>query len=121
MKAKEIGAKVGKAVARDVLGCSDLPRHWTGLDPQDGDQLTAAGIEPGTPEWEEADAAAEAAYYAALRQAINFDFPVLRLQSTNGKDPIPLRNATAEELDASRAASPEGYINVDGATCFVEE
>ena len=37
-----IGATIGKAMARDVLA-EDMPREWTGLDPQDADELTAAG------------------------------------------------------------------------------
>ena len=35
-----------------------MPREWSGLDAQDGDQLTSAGIEPGTLEWSQAEAAA---------------------------------------------------------------
>lgn len=65
-KAAEVGARVGRAIARDVLA-DGLPREWTGLDPQDGDQLTAAGIEPGTPEWDEAEAAAHEAYQEMVR------------------------------------------------------
>lgn len=57
----EVGTRVGRAIARSVIA-EDLPRGWTGIDPQDGDQFTAAGIEPGTPEWAAAEAAAEAEY-----------------------------------------------------------
>lgn len=63
--ATEIGIKVGKAIARDVIA-DDMPREWTGLDAQDGDRLTAAGIDLGTPEWSEAEAAAEEAYRNAV-------------------------------------------------------
>ena len=56
-----VGTRVGAAIARDVLA-EDLPRAWTGLDSQDGDQLIAAGILPGTPEWDEVEASAEAEY-----------------------------------------------------------
>jgi hypothetical protein len=62
----EIRTRVGRAMARDTIA-SDLPREWTGLDPQDADQLTAAGLVPGTPEWERAEAAAETAFVEATR------------------------------------------------------
>jgi len=60
-KASEVGTKVGAAMARDVLA-DGLPREWAGIDPQDADQFTAAGIEFGSDEWAEAEAAAEAEY-----------------------------------------------------------
>lgn len=60
-----IGQRIGRAMARDTLA-DDLPREWAGLSPEDGDQLTAAGIEPDTPEWSEAE---RAAYLAAIRKA----------------------------------------------------
>ena len=63
--AQEIGTKVGRAIARDVLA-EDMPREWTGLDAQDGDQLTAAGIEPGSECWAIAEQAAKTAYRDAL-------------------------------------------------------
>jgi len=44
----------------------DMPREWTGLDAQDGDQLTAAGIQPGSDDWHAAEEAARAAYMAAI-------------------------------------------------------
>ncbi len=66
--ARRVGAEVGEAIARDVLA-DDMDREWTGIDPQDGDRLTAAGIEPGTPEWEAAEEAAEEAYTAATSAA----------------------------------------------------
>jgi hypothetical protein len=62
----EICRKVGKAIARDVIA-DGLPREWTGLDPQDGDQLQSAGIMAGTPEWSEAEEAAREAYMLELR------------------------------------------------------
>jgi hypothetical protein len=43
-----------------------MPQEWTDIDPQDGDQLTAAGIQPDTDEWEIAVSAAKAAYLTAL-------------------------------------------------------
>lgn len=61
-----IGKRIGKAMARDVLA-DDMPRAWTGLDAQDGDELLADGFEPSTPEWSVAQAAAKVAYHAALR------------------------------------------------------
>ena len=62
---EQIGTKIGQAIARDVLA-DGLPREWTGLDVQDGDELTAAGIDPGSDDWEAAEAAAKAAYLAAI-------------------------------------------------------
>lgn len=56
-----IGLAIGRAIANDVLR-DDLPRRWTGLDPQDGDQLTAVGIEAGTAEWQLAEDIAKAEY-----------------------------------------------------------
>src|SRR5262245_5700224 len=65
MTAQEIGAYIGKAIARDVKA-EGMPRAWTGLDPQDADQLSTAGIEFGTSAWVQAETAAEAAYYRTL-------------------------------------------------------
>lgn len=62
---KEIGERIGRAIADTVRG-ERLPREWTGLDPQDGDQLLAAGFAAGTPEWDEAEAAAEAEYHRVI-------------------------------------------------------
>jgi len=65
--AREVGQRVGRAMAADVLR-EDMPREWTGIDAQDGDQFTAAGIAVDTPEWEEALDAARVAYLAALAE-----------------------------------------------------
>lgn len=65
MTATDIGERVGRAIARDVLA-DDMPREWTGIDPQDGDKITRAGVRPGTPEWAEAEEAARVAYIATL-------------------------------------------------------
>ena len=62
-----IGTRIGRAIARDVLA-DDMPREWTGFDPQDGDQLTAAGIQPDDPRWAAAERAAHAAYVAYLAE-----------------------------------------------------
>lgn len=59
-----LGANIGRAIARDALA-EGMPHEWTGLDAQDGDELTAVGILPGTVEWAEAEAAAKAAYEEA--------------------------------------------------------
>jgi hypothetical protein len=61
MKSTEIGNKIGQAIARDVLA-EDMPKKWTGLDPQDADVAIAEGFEPDTDEWMEMEAAAKAAY-----------------------------------------------------------
>lgn len=63
--AQVIGERIGRAIARDVIR-EDMPREWTGIDPQDADQLTAAGIAIGSDEWDEAVAAAEAEYRRTL-------------------------------------------------------
>ncbi len=63
---REIGIRIGRAIANDVLANDDYPREWTGIDDQDGDQLTAAGIEFGTPEWKEAEDTAEETYTAIV-------------------------------------------------------
>lgn len=65
--AREVGTRIGRAIARDVLA-DDMPREWTGLDAQDGDQLTTAGILPHTAAWEWAEQCAKAAYLEAVEQ-----------------------------------------------------
>ena len=42
---------VGRAIAHDVIR-DHMSREWTGLDPQDGDQLLAVGLT--MPDWSEA-------------------------------------------------------------------
>lgn len=66
-KAIKIGKMIGRAIARDVMADHDMmadgmTRKWTGLSPEDGDQLTAEGILRGTPEWETAEDAAQMEY-----------------------------------------------------------
>jgi hypothetical protein len=53
-RAEMAGRRVGRAIAQDAIA-SGMPRKWTGLDDQDGDQFTAAGIEPNTEEWADAE------------------------------------------------------------------
>ena len=65
--AKEIGQRIGQAIARDVIA-DKLPREWPGLNDQDGDQLTAAGIEPGSDDWQDAESAAEHTYVVLVRE-----------------------------------------------------
>ena len=62
------GQKIGQAIARDVIA-DGLDRRWSGIDAQDADQLTAIGLEPGTPEWAEAEEAARVAYEAEIGAA----------------------------------------------------
>lgn len=53
---------------------------------------------------------------------IDWSKPVLKRQSTDCREPEAIRNATAEEVERSRAAGFEGYIEVeDEGICFVEE
>ena len=67
-EAKRVGEIVGRAIARDVLAEPDWPREWCGLNGEDGDQITEAGILPDTPEWYVAIEAARKAYETALRE-----------------------------------------------------
>ncbi len=60
-----VGQRVGRAIARDALA-EFMPPVWSGLDGEDGDQLTEAGIEPDTPEWKRACAAARRAFHQFL-------------------------------------------------------
>ena len=66
--AEQIGRRIGRAIARDVLA-GVMSREWTGLDPQDGDQLTAAGIVPDSSDWDKACTAAHETYIEALEIA----------------------------------------------------
>lgn len=68
---REIGERMGRAIAVQILGSgvevADTP--WPGLYPLDADlydELDAAGIRPGTAEFEAASAAAKAAYEATM-------------------------------------------------------
>jgi hypothetical protein len=63
-RATEVGRAIGEAMARDAKA-EDMPREWTGIDPQDGDRATAAGIVPDTDEWDEMERSAREAYEAA--------------------------------------------------------
>ena len=67
----EIGARMGRAIAVQLLGSgpevADTP--WDGvypLDPDLYDELAAVGIRPGTEEFRQAEAAAKAAYEATM-------------------------------------------------------
>lgn len=66
-KAKQVGTKIGNAMARDhKADC--LPIGFC-LSAEDGDQLTDAGIFPGSPEWNQAVDAAKDAYDLATATA----------------------------------------------------
>lgn len=64
---RAIGTRIGQAIALDVLA-DGLPHDWTGIDPQDGDILTAAGIECGSQAWKDTEFAADQAYRRAIRE-----------------------------------------------------
>lgn len=64
--AVEIGTNIGMAMAKDAIAEGVEDTRWTGIEDQDADQLTAAGIEPDTDEWDEAVEAARVAYIAAI-------------------------------------------------------
>ena len=59
---QEIGTFIGRAIARDVLADSDLPWEWTGIDPQDADQIPE-GIDR-----EEVERIAEQVYQSAIEE-----------------------------------------------------
>ena len=67
-----VGRKVGESIANDALAMQaenpEIVIKWAGIDPQDGDQLLDAGIDPSSDEWELALAAAKAAFIAAVGQ-----------------------------------------------------
>lgn len=50
-------------MARDARA-EDMPAEWTGLDPQDADVATAAGLAPDTAGWAEMEAAARTEFEA---------------------------------------------------------
>lgn len=60
---RKTAIKVGRAIAYDVM-CEDMPREWTGLDPQDGDQFSDYNMAPD--EWDYAEKIARQAYGAAI-------------------------------------------------------
>jgi hypothetical protein len=64
-EAAEIGRRIGRAMAGDAKA-EGMPHRWTGLDAQDGDIATAAGIEPDTEEWEVMARAARREYERIL-------------------------------------------------------
>jgi hypothetical protein len=68
---KSVGEKVGRAIARDAIDLfksEGMPLTWTGIDPQDGDVLLSAGLEPDTPQWEAAENAARDEFYRCTSQ-----------------------------------------------------
>jgi hypothetical protein len=73
---REIGERMGKAIAIYTLGNGPELRDttWPGLyplDPDSDDELERVNILPGTPEFEEAERAAKAAYEHTM--ATEFD------------------------------------------------
>jgi hypothetical protein len=62
MTAEQVGKRIGRAMARDVLA-EDMPREWTGLDAQDIDQI------PGGIDFDEVEAAAQKEYALIIRDA----------------------------------------------------
>lgn len=62
MTAQEIGARIGNAIARDVLATPELDAEWSGIDEQDFEQMRAAGIEADTADERLSLAAARRAY-----------------------------------------------------------
>lgn len=61
LTAVRIGLEIGRAMARDAIA-EEMDDSWSGLDAQDGDRATQAGIEPGTHEWKAMEAAARIAF-----------------------------------------------------------
>lgn len=60
---EQIGRRIGEAMARDVLA-EHMPREWTRLDAQDGDQI------PEGMDFDAVEAAAERAYLAYLADRV---------------------------------------------------
>jgi hypothetical protein len=65
-RAIEVGRRIGRAMARDARA-EDMSTEWAGLDAQDGDVATEAGLVPDTPEWETMEAEARRKFEACLR------------------------------------------------------
>jgi hypothetical protein len=65
---QEIGRRIGRAMARDAIA-EGMPSGWTGLDAQDADRATAAGLEPDTAAWADMEAAAREEYEHRVREA----------------------------------------------------
>jgi hypothetical protein len=61
------GEQVGRAIARDAIA-EGMPLTWTGIDPQDGDVLLSAGLEPDTAQWDAAESAARDEFYRCTSQ-----------------------------------------------------
>lgn len=57
-----VGKRIGRAMAQSVLS-EDMPREWTGLDPQDADQI------PEGMDRDAVETVAEAEYLAAIEEA----------------------------------------------------
>ena len=82
-QAVEAGRAVGRAIARDVIA-EDMPREWTGLDAQDGDQLTSAGIDPGTTAYAVSDAHDIRTYVHPLGGVVDMDLAEARMLECAG-------------------------------------
>lgn len=67
--ARIAGIKVGRAIYRDHAADDMLfARGEFELSPEDGDQLTSAGLVPGSAEYRMAEDAAEAEYFRLMGQ-----------------------------------------------------
>lgn len=65
-RAKELGERIGRAIARDVIA-EGMPPEWAGLGAQDQDQLDEFADYPeDSPEYQTIYEAARSAYQAAL-------------------------------------------------------
>ena len=65
IEAARVGLEVGRSIAKDAIA-GGMSREWTGLDDQDGDRITAAGIEFESRAWDVAEEAAAMAFREAL-------------------------------------------------------
>lgn len=107
-----VGARIGAAIARDVRA-EDMPREWTGLDPQDADQIPE-GMDAG-----EVEDIARRFYLRAISgQPLCGDL-------TDYDTGEVIRIATADEQaaseDAARHDGGAGVIDVDGRRCYVAD
>ena len=114
---EQIGTRVGAAIARTARdeGLHGAGLTWTGIEPQDGDQFTAAGIEPNTPEWDAAEDYARIAYLAAIDAFI----ALLTALAPRSKALRVVQQVTDAAMEARKVRLvAEGVISAEDAARF---
>jgi hypothetical protein len=106
----EAAKKVGQAIAREVLADSEITMRWTGIEDQDGDQFTAAGIDPyeNRAGWDEAIEAAHEAYDEAIVTK------ALRPGETGFDEAIIRRSLSDGHINVNQWGEETGLSVVDG-------